>query len=245
MRFKIGISKTGNLETRIKSFDSSHPNGSLKLKIAIKHSFIEKPMMYLLKKHLMFLNTDTYDGSLEDIALILGIIVKLEDILINNDTNNINKILQQEQIDMDTLTHDPEIPFVKKGKRSVDQIDKDSGKILATFPSIEAAGKALGLTTGSAIGIALRNKSLSQGYCWRYSGFSIEDLNTNQPVIRFNCKTGEQTLYPNIASAAKAARVSPPGLRNRILTDVHIHNFHWVFDKTQASLRSCSLRSLL
>jgi len=30
----------------------------------------------------------------------------------------------------------------------------------------------------------------------------------------------------------QAAKISPPGLRNRILTDVHYNNYHWIFDKT-------------
>lgn len=54
----------------------------------------------------------------------------------------------------------------------------------------------------------------------------------DQKVIRINCNTGEKKNYPNIASAARDAKVSPPCIRNRILTDVHINNYHWVFDKT-------------
>jgi hypothetical protein len=72
---------------------------------------------------------------------------------------------------------------------------------------------------------------VGQGYLWRYSGISADDQMQDQPVIRINCNTGERTNYPNIASAAKAVKISPPGLRNRILTDVHVNNFHWVFDK--------------
>ena len=53
----------------------------------------------------------------------------------------------------------------------------------------------------------------------------------DQPVVRINCNTGERKNYLNIASAAKDAKISPPGLRNRILTDVHFNNFHWIFNK--------------
>jgi hypothetical protein len=53
----------------------------------------------------------------------------------------------------------------------------------------------------------------------------------DQPVIRIQCNTAEKTHYPNIASAAKAAKISPPGLRNRIITDVHFNGFHWIFNK--------------
>jgi hypothetical protein len=67
---------------------------------------------------------------------------------------------------------------------------------------------------------------------WRYSGISKEDQMKDQPVIRVTCNSGERKNYPNIASAAKDAKISPPGLRNRILTDVHINGYHWVFDKS-------------
>ena len=149
--------------------------------------------------------------------------------IINNDLDNIIKIINNEKIEI--VLNDPEIPFVKKAKRSIDQIDKDTGKIITTFPSIEAAGRSLGLTTGTAIGVALRNKSICQGFAWRYSGISKEDQMLDQPVIRIKCSTGEKKEYPNIASAAKEAKISPPGLRNRILTDVHSNGYHWIFNK--------------
>jgi hypothetical protein len=33
----------------------------------------------------------------------------------------------------------------------------------------------------------------------------------DQPVIRIKCESGEKTFYPNIASAARDAKISPPG----------------------------------
>jgi hypothetical protein len=232
LRYKIGLCKTATIETREKVYKASHPTGEIKLHVKIKHPFVEKTMMYLLKRHLTFLNNDTFDGSLDNIKSILQIISKLEDLVINNDLNNINNRLCNETLLQNIELNDPEVPFIKKSKRSIDQIDKDTGNIIATYPSIEAAGRALGLTTGTAVGIALRNKSLCQGFLWRYSGVSKEDQMSCQPVIKINCKTGEKTNYPNIASAAKDAQISSPGLRNRIITDVHLNNFHWVFDKT-------------
>ena len=231
LRYKIGLCKTATIETREKVYKTSHPIGEMKLQIKIKHPFVEKTMMYLLKRHLVFLNNDTFDGSLDNVKLILQIISKLEELLINNDLYNINNKLFGELVQNVEL-NDPEVPFVRKAKRSIDQIDKDTGNVIATYPSIEAAGRSLGLTTGTAIGVALRNKSICQGYLWRYSGVSKEDQMLDQPVIKINCNTGERTNYPNIASAAKDAKISPPGLRNRIITDVHTNNYHWVFDKT-------------
>ena len=232
-RYKIKLCKTATIETYEKVYKSSNPNGEMKLHVKLKHPFIEKIIMYLLKRHLIFLNNDTFDGSLEDIKMIFDINIQLENLLINNDLCNINKVICGVKGDQTANEHtDPEVPFIRKAKRSIDQIDKDTGKILNTYASIEAAGRSLGLTTGTAIGVALRNITLCKGFLWRYSGISKEDQMLDQPVIRINCNTGEKKNYQNIASAAKDAKISPPGLRNRILTDLHYNNFHWVFDKS-------------
>ena len=83
-----------------------------------------------------------------------------------------------------------------------------------------------------AVGISLRNKSLCQGFLFRYSGVSKEEQYKDQPVVKVNCSTGEQIKFPNIASAAKDAGISATGLRNRINTEVHVSKFHWIWDKT-------------
>jgi prophage antirepressor-like protein len=229
-RYKIGLCKTSSIELREKAYKLKYENGSVNHCIKLKHPFMEKVLLYLLKRHLIFLNNDLFDASFDDVKLIFNIIFKLEELLVNNDLYNIMKILNNETLE--NVLNDPEIPFIKKAKRSIDQIDKDTGKIIATFPSIEAAGRSLGLTTGTAIGVALRNKTICQGFVFRYSGISKEDQMLDQPVIRIQCKTGEQKNYPNIASAARDAKISPPGLRNRILTDVHYNGYHWIFNKT-------------
>ena len=104
-------------------------------------------------------------------------------------------------------------------------------EVIATYESIEAAGRATGLTTGTAIGIALREKRQCKGFLWRYSGVSKEDQYSDQPVIKINCKTGAHSQFKTIADAARDCGVSAPALRQRILTNVHINEHHWVFDK--------------
>ena len=121
---------------------------------------------------------------------------------------------------------------MRKAKRAVDQIDPSTNTVIASFPTIEAAGRALGLTTGTAIGIALRNKTLCRTFLWRYSGISRDDQYSDQPVIKVCCSTGEKTRFDNMADAARDVNISAPGLRNRILTKVHLDDYHWIFDKT-------------
>ena len=82
------------------------------------------------------------------------------------------------------------------------------------------------------MGVAVRESRLCKGFLWRYSGVSKEEQFADQPVIKICCKNGEKCFFKNIADAAKDANVSAPALRRRILTDVHVNNNHWVFDKT-------------
>ena len=138
--------------------------------------------------------------------------------ILNNETDTIKLCLKNHAI-----------PTVKKSKRSVDQIHKDTGEVINVHESIEAAGRHIGLTTGTAIGIALREKRVCQGFLWRYSGFSKEEQFNDQPIIKICCSTGEKTVFKTIADAARDANVSAPALRNRVLTDVHCNNHHWIF----------------
>jgi hypothetical protein len=232
-RYKIGLCKNLSLSHREELYKTSYPEGFTEFKLDIKHPFMEKALMYLVKRHLTTINNDTFEGSLNDIQQILACVAKTEELFINNDPHTIlNWLTNDNCVDKGQVLNDnPEIPQIRKAKRPIDQIDPESGKILRSFSSIEAAGRFLGLTTGTAIGVAVRNRSHCKGFLWRYSCVSAEDQMADQPVIRVECNTGDSKKYKNIADAARDAKISPPGLRNRILTDVHINGYHWKFDK--------------
>jgi hypothetical protein len=170
---------------------------------------------------------------------ILDITSKLEGMLIDNcsDLNKLSDLLDGKNIPVENIIINPEIPQVRKVKHSVDQIHPDTNEVINTYPSFEAAGRAIGLTTGTAIGNAARNKmgggsGLCKGFIWRYTGISKEDQFSEQPVIKVCCSTGEKKRFNTIADAAKDCSLSPPGMRIRILTSVHADGYHWTFDKS-------------
>jgi hypothetical protein len=231
-RYKCGYCRPADLDHRVKIFKNCDPDGEMKLTQKIQLPFVEKNMSYLLKAYLTHLGNEAFEGSLEDIQTIFNIVSKIDEHF--SQKNSLEDILNKLTNNTDILNNnilDPEIPQIKKGKRAIDQIHRETGKIIASYPSIESAGLALGLTTGTAIGTALRNKTQCRGYLWRYSGISKEDQMSDQPVIKICCKDGHKTHFNNIADAARDCNISAPGLRNRILTDVHTNNYHWVFDK--------------
>jgi len=232
-RYNCGIIRAVNIEDKMKILNSIEPNGKLIYSVNVSYPFSEKNMLYLLKDRLLRLGNDTYDGNITDIKQIFNITAKIEEIIIdkNSSLDDIYNKLTQQFIPYNEKYQDPEIPIIRKSKRSIDQINPVSGDVIATHESIEAAGRCLNLVSGSAVGIALRNKTLCKGFLWRYSGISHDDQFTDQPVLKICCNSGEKMYFKNIADAARECNISAPGLRNRILTDVHTNGYHWIFNK--------------
>ena len=234
MRFICSISRQKDFESVNNNLKMLYPQGVMICKYIVNYPFSEKNMMFLLKQHCACLGSNKFETSVENINTIIDISVNLETLLINNskDLPTLLSIVKNEKV-MNSAAEmsNPEAPQVKKSKRSIDQVDKDTGEIINTFQSIEEAGKFAGLTSGTAIGYALREKRVCKGYMYRYSGFSKEEQFLEQKVIKVCCTTGEKFPFPTIADAARNSNISAPALRQRILTDVHINGHHWIFDK--------------
>ena len=244
MRFICSISRQKDFDNVYNNLKQLHPNGELKYKEVIKYPFSEKNMMFLLKQKMTLLGNNKFEGSFENIKLILDISVNLENLLIDksSDLNELLSIIKVEKYNTSNNVVDeyidPETPYIKKAKRSIDQINKDTGEIINTYESIESAGRSLGLTTGTAVGIALREKRVCQGFLWRYSGVSKEEQFNEQPVIKICCSTGDKIHFNTISDAAKDASISSTALRNRILTKVHLLDYHWIFNKNSSQYTS-------
>ena len=234
LRYKCSIVRQKDFETLTNNLTNLDPNGMMEYNVKVMYPFSEKIMMFLLKQSLTSVGSNTFEGSYEIVKKILDITLKLENMLINNgdDLDKILNMLDGKMIENQSFVNlDQEVPQIRKAKRAIDQINKDTGEVIATYESIEAAGKKLGLTTGTAVGIALREKRVCKGFLWRYSGVSKEEQYSEQPVIKICCSTGEKICFSTIADAAKDCNISAPGLRSRILTHVHINDHHWKFDK--------------
>jgi hypothetical protein len=234
LRYKCSIVRQKDFETLTNNLTNLDPNGIMEYNVKVMYPFSEKIMMFLLKKSLTSIGSNTFEGSYETVKKVLDITLKLETMLVENskDLDKISDILDGNLSENSaTESNDPDIPQVRKSMRPIDQIHVETGEVVATYKSTEAAGRALGLTTGTAIGNARRNSQKCQGFLWRWHGISKEDQYSDQPVIKVCCSTGEHTFFDTIAAAAENCNISAPGLRERILRDLHINNFHWKFDK--------------
>lgn len=234
MRFICSITRQKDFDIVQNNLKNLHPIGELKCKEIVKFPFSEKNMLFLLKQSMTLLGNNKFEGSFDNIKHIIDIAVNLEKLLDDksSDLPQLLNIIKNEntspaQVNLPYI--DPDVPQVKKAKRSIDQINKDTGELVNTYESIEAAGRSLGLTTGTAIGIALREKRICKGFLWRYSGFSKEQQFNEQQVYKVCCSTGVKKHFKTIADAARDANISAPALRQRILTHVHLMDYHYTF----------------
>ena len=234
MRFVCSITRQKDYELLINNLKTQYANGEIVYQTKCSYPLTEKNMTFILKENCVSLGQNKFESSVEDIEKILNVSVKMEELLINKskDIDTLYAILSTNTKLTIMDERDPEVPIIRKSKRSIDQINKDTGEIIKTYESIEAAGRSIGLTTGTAIGIALREKRLCKGFLWRYAGISKEEQFSEQPVIKICCSTGEKIMFNTIADAAKNADISSPALRQRIITKVHLNDFHWIFDKS-------------
>ena len=234
MKFICSISRQKDYETINNTLNDLYKNVEIKYFVKSLYPLTEKIMMFILKQNCVSFGQNKFESSLDNIKKILDISIKLEELLINQskDLDTLSEIFSNNKNIIIKEEIDHEVPIVRKAKRSIDQINKDTGEVIKTFESIEAAGRANGLTTGTAIGVALREKRLCKGFIWRYSGISKEEQFNEQPVIKICCNNGEKSFFKTIADAAKDCNVSAPALRQRIITQVHTNNHHWIFNKT-------------
>jgi hypothetical protein len=235
MRFICSITRQKEFESLSRNLTQLYPNGMMKMHCVVSYPFSEKNMTFLLKQHCVALGANKFEASFENIQKILNIATKLETVLTENakDLDKLLSILNGTRVtdEKESTSTQEQEPIKRKSKRSVDQIHKDTGEVINVFESIEAAGRHLGLTTGTAIGISLREKRVCQGFLWRYSGFSKGEQFDEKPIIKVCCSTGEKTYFNTIADAARDVNISPPALRNRVLTDIHCNGHHWIFQK--------------
>lgn len=233
MRFVCSITRQKDYDTILKNLTELHPTGKMICQLKCSYPLTERNMTFLLKQNSISLGQNKYECSVETVQKLLQASIKLEELMVeqSKDIDVLLDIFSNKPVIKNVEEINPEVPIVRKAKRAIDKINKDTGEVVATYESIEAAGRSCGLTTGTAVGIALRENRQCQGFLWRYSGVSKEEQFAEQPVVKICCKNGEKYCFKNIAEAAKDACISAPALRRRILTDVHVNNHHWIFDK--------------
>ena len=138
MKFKCSMTRQKDYELVESSLKNLHKDGSVKYKVKVAYSFAEKIMIFLLKQSFTMIGTNTFQGSYETVKKILDITVKLEVLLIDKgkDPELLDDILSNKAINTvvcQALDIDPAAPVVRKARRAIDQINRDTGEVIATF----------------------------------------------------------------------------------------------------------------
>ena len=152
MKFKCSMTRQKDYELVESSLKNLHKDGSVKYKVKVAYSFAEKIMIFLLKQSFTMIGTNTFQGSYETVKKILDITVKLEVLLIDKgkDPELLDDILSNKAIntvECQAVDIDPAAPVVRKARRAIDQINRDTGEVIATFAGMEAAGRSKGFST--------------------------------------------------------------------------------------------------
>jgi hypothetical protein len=233
-KYKCEMIKEKGLDEKIEMYKKIYPDGKLVFTKKIKTINVYKIIQYMLKKHLIYVGEDTYTGDIDAIKLIYNIVAKIEEkFILNESLEDTLELLENNTIDQNVVETDPEQPQIRKAKREIEQIDKNTGRVIARYESLNAAARALNCT-GNAVGIALRNSTLCKGFVWKYVGVTLDQQLTSQKVIKICCEDGTITKFNSYVEAGKDGGVSSVTIRNRILTNVHSRlngkNYHWIID---------------
>jgi phage anti-repressor protein len=186
-KYKCGTCKSENLDARRKLFRTSNPHGDMIYTVKVKDDYMERIMHHIMKQKLVWIGGEVFDGNIENIKSIMDIVCKFEILLVSTDVSNMGYLCDNftKMIDSNNLEYntcidfttnqndniektieknkDPEITVVSKSKRSVDQVDKITDNVVATYSTLTAAGYAM-RCSGEAIGIAVRNRKACKGY---------------------------------------------------------------------------------
>ena len=107
---------------------------------------------------------------------------------------------------------------VDQGQKTIEQLDLETGQVIAVFDSVTAATKAMGGTDNIVSRISAVCKGhykSAHGYFWRYKGSTAlpSKKKGRRPVQQLNLKTGAVVAtYETITEAGKALGITSPGI---------------------------------
>lgn len=84
-RFKCGLCRVSDLEQRTNMFKAVEENGEMKYTAKVHLPFFEKVFLFLLKYRLRNLGTNTFEGSEDEVKLIIDVCEQLERVLVKGD----------------------------------------------------------------------------------------------------------------------------------------------------------------
>lgn len=127
---------------------------------------------------------------------------------LNNNVDNLEWTTASENINHNKVlgrldTHTAREALNKTQTKAVNQLDIETGKVIATYNTIREASKATGSQNGKITMVCQGKRNSHNGYRWEY--VNKEHLNTQvkTKIKRVDNKTGEETSYNSMSEASR------------------------------------------
>lgn len=128
---------------------------------------------------------------------------------LNNNVDNLEWTTPSENVNHNKVlgrldTHTARAKLSNVQSKAVNQLDIETGKVIATYNTIREASKVTGSQDGKITMVCQGKRKSHNGYSWEY--VSKEHLNTQVKtrIKRVDTETGEETIYNSMSEASKA-----------------------------------------
>ena len=128
---------------------------------------------------------------------------------LNNSVDNLEWTTASENVNHNKVlgildTHTARAELNKVQSKAVNQLDIETGKVIATYNTIREASKETGSQDGKITMVCQGKRKSHNGYSWEYVNKEHLKTQVKTKIKRVDTETGEETIYNSISDASLA-----------------------------------------
>lgn len=128
---------------------------------------------------------------------------------LNNNVDNLEWTTASENVNHNKVlgrldTHTARAELNKVQTKAVNQLDIETGKVIATYNTIREASKETGSQDGKITMVCQGKRKTHNGYSWEYVNKEHLKTQVKTKIKRVDTETGEETIYNSMSEASKA-----------------------------------------